>query len=303
MRDVTGKVAFVTGGASGIGLGIAQVFLDAGMKVVIADIRDNALFAACAQLGGGNHLLALPLDVANRDQWKSALAEASTAFGHVHVLCNNAGVGMLGDARSVTYDDWDWGLSVNLGGAVNGVQTFLPHFLAHGEPSHIVNTSTVGATLAGPGAIVYLSAKAAVLTLTECLKCDLQDTNVSVTALLPGPTATNIHEVGKLRPARFGKTGLKEIEERLAKGPLFSNGMDPIDVGRMVLDGIQRDRLFVYTHNDFREGVGQRCRALLASFPPGPVDPERAKAFGFPVTNAHYAAIAAAAEALKRGEI
>jgi NAD(P)-dependent dehydrogenase (short-subunit alcohol dehydrogenase family) len=293
MRDVSGKVAFITGGASGIGLGMARVFLEAGMRVVIADVREDALRSAQSALRAGSQLHALSLDVTDREQWRKALAESVAAFGPIHILCNNAGVGMLGDARSVTWDDWDWGLAVNLGGAVNGVQTFLPHLLAHGEPSHIVNTSTVGATLAGPGAIVYLSAKSAVLTLTECLKCDLQGTNVSVTALLPGPTATNIHEVGKLRPARYANTGLKSVEDHLAKGPLFNNGMDPVEVGRLVLDGIRRDRLFVYTHNDFREGVDQRNRALLASFPPGPVDPERAKAFGFPVTNAHYAAIAA----------
>jgi short-subunit dehydrogenase len=194
---------------------------------------------------------------------------------------------MLGGAKSVTYDDWDWGLAVNLGGVVNGVQTFLPRMLVQGE-GHIVNTSSIGAVAPGPGGIVYLAAKSAVAVLSEALRNDLLSDNVGVTVLLPGPTTSNIHEVGKLRPAHYQNTGVRELEERLGARPLNQIGMDPVEVGEMVLDAIRRDLLFVFTHNDFKVGVEQRFAAMLAAFPHGPVDPERAKGFGFPVINEMY---------------
>lgn len=291
MKTVENKVAFITGGASGIGLGMAQAFLRAGMRVVIADIRDDHLHRAKAMLEGGARLHALKLDVCDREAMKAAADETQRVFGNVHVLCNNAGVGMLGSAKTATYDDWDWGISVNLGGVINGVQTFLPRMLAHGEGGHIVNTSSIGAVFPGPGGIVYLAAKAAVVVLSEALKNDLLEDNIGVTVLLPGPTATNIHEVGKLRPAQFQNTGVRELEDRLAVQPLFGNGMDPLKVGEMVLDAVRRDLLFVFTHNEFKEGVAQRFEAMLAAFPRGPIDLERARGFGFPVINEIYTRI------------
>jgi NAD(P)-dependent dehydrogenase (short-subunit alcohol dehydrogenase family) len=288
VKEVRDRVAFITGGASGIGLGIARAFLRAGMRVVIADIRDDHLQRAKAVLEGGARLHALKLDVCDREAVRAAADETQRVFGNVHVLCNNAGVGMLGGAKTVTFDDWDWGFAVNVGGVINGIQTFLPRMLAHGEGGHIVNTSSIGAVFPGPGGIVYLAAKSAVAVLSEALKNDLLSDNVGVTVLLPGPTATNIHEVGKHRPAQFQNTGVRELEEKLAGAPLFANGLDPAEVGEMVLDAVQRDLLFVFTHNDFKAGVAQRFEAMLAAFPRGPVDPERAKAFGFPVINEMY---------------
>ena len=291
MKDVVDKVAFVTGGASGIGLGMAQTFLRHGMKVVIADIRDDHLAQAGALFANERRIHCLKVDVTSRAGMSAAADEAESRFGRVHVLCNNAGVGVLGGAKSVTYDDWDWSLAVNLGGVINGVQTFLPRMLAHGEPSHIVNTSTIGAVLPGPGGIVYLAAKSAVLTLSECLKNDLVDDNIGVSVLIPGPTATRIHEVGRLRPEKFKNTGVRELEEKLGHAPLFGNGMDPLQVGEMVLRAIAQDQLFLFTHNDFRVGVEQRFAAMLTGFSDEPVDPARAAGFGFPVVNEIYAEI------------
>jgi NAD(P)-dependent dehydrogenase (short-subunit alcohol dehydrogenase family) len=291
LKDVVDKVAFITGGASGIGLSMAQVFLRRGMKVAIGDIRDDHLAQAAARFAGEPRIHCIKLDVTSRAGMNAAADETEAKFGNIHVLCNNAGVGLLGGAKSVTYDDWDWSLAVNLGGVINGVQTFLPRMLAHGEPGHIVNTSTIGAVLPGPGGVAYLAAKSAVLTLSECLKNDLAGDNIGITVLIPGPTTTRIHEVGKLRPKQFQNTGVRELEERLGQAPLFGNGMDPMRVGEMVLEAIERDQLFVFTHNDFKVGVEQRFAAMLTGFSDEPVDPERAAGFGFPVINEIYTEI------------
>src|ERR1700730_15067535 len=137
MKAVTGKVAFVTGGASGIGLGMARVFLREGMKVVIADVRQDHLDHAAHELGqefaARKDVLFIQLDVSDREAMASAADEAERVFGKVHVLCNNAGVGAMGGVKRMTYSDWDWILGVNLGGVINGVHTFLPRILAHGE--------------------------------------------------------------------------------------------------------------------------------------------------------------------------
>jgi NAD(P)-dependent dehydrogenase (short-subunit alcohol dehydrogenase family) len=294
MKTVVDKVAFVTGGASGIGLGMVKAFLRAGMKVIVADIREDHLESARKELAAGPAIHFIKLDITDREGMRAAADAAERVFGRVHVLCNNAGVGSLGDVKKYTYSDWDWCLQVNLGGVINGIQTFLPRLLGHGEPAHIVNTSSVGALMPMPGGAAYIAAKSAVHGLTEALRCDLDGTNVGVTLLVPGPTKTNIHEVAKFRPARFSDSGVHELEAELGRRSPPEVWLDPVDVGAMVLDAILQDRLFLVTHNEFAEGVRQRFEATMTGFPPGPADPEKIRQLGFPVTNYIYAQIAAA---------
>ncbi len=291
MKNVHDRTAFVTGGASGIGLGMAQAFLRAGMRVILADVRADALEGALASLDVHGRAHALALDVTDRHAMQAAAESAERQFGPIHVLCNNAGVGMIGAVKSMTYDDWDWCVGVNLGGVINGIQTFLPRMLAHGEGGHIVNTSSIGALSPGPGGCAYLAAKAAVLVLSEALRIDLLADGIGVSVLVPGPTRSNINQVGRLRPERFGDTGLREVEAQLAGRPLFENGMDPVAVGERVLEAIREDRLFVFTHQEFKPGVAQRFQAILTGFPHGPVDPERAKGYSFPLVHSQYAEI------------
>jgi NAD(P)-dependent dehydrogenase (short-subunit alcohol dehydrogenase family) len=303
MDRVEGKVAFITGGASGIGFGMARVFLRNGMKVVIADIRQDHLDEAAAALKGSNAVHFIRLDVTDRAAMKAAADETERVFGKVHVLCNNAGVGILGGSKTATYDDWDWGLGVNLGGVVNGIQTFVPRIQRHGEGGHIVNTSSMAGVLPGAGATIYVTAKAAVLGMSECLKAELAGDKIGVTALCPGPITTNIHEVATLRPEKYSNTGLAAREADLMNRVPSPVWMDPIEVGEMVLDAIRRDLLFVFTHNEFKEGVAQRFAATLAAFPRGPADEEKAKRFGFPTSNPLYAEILKAdPEPAKGGE-
>jgi NAD(P)-dependent dehydrogenase (short-subunit alcohol dehydrogenase family) len=288
MDQVEGKVAFVTGGASGIGFGMARVFLRNGMKVVIADIRQDHLDEAAAALTGSNAVHFIKLDVTDRAAMAAAADETERIFGKVHVLCNNAGVGILGGSKSATYDDWDWGMGVNLGGVINGVQTFVPRLIAHGEGGHIVNTSSMAGVLPGGAATIYVTAKAAVLGLSESLRQELASEKIGVTALCPGPITTNIHEVSTLRPDKFKNSGLGAVEAALAVRQPSPAWMDPLEVGEMVLDAIRRDLAFIFTHNQFKEGVAQRFAATLNAFPRGPVDDEKAKRFGFPTANPMY---------------
>ena len=209
----------------------------------------------------------------------------STTFGNVHVVCNNAGMGILGPVTVAHYDDWDWGLGVLLGGVVNGIQTFLPRLLAHGEGGHIVNTSSMAGVLPIPGAAIYITAKAALIGLSEALRSELAPEGIGVSAFCPGPVQTNIREGGRTRPERYGDSGYAELERELEERPNSPLWMDPLECGERVLEGIRRDDLYIFTHREFREGADERFRAMLASFPDEPRDEERAEAISFLLSN------------------
>ena len=173
MRDVAGKVAFVTGAASGMGLAMARSFAAAGMQVALADIEEDALQRAHASFGPGNaDTIALPLDVTDRDAMAEAADRTEAAFGKIHVLCNNAGVAISASFADTAYADWDWVLGVNLQGVINGVATILPRIAAHGEGGHVVNTASVAGLLAFGRAGIYNTSKFAVLGMSEAMRAD-----------------------------------------------------------------------------------------------------------------------------------
>ena len=282
--EVEGRTAFVTGGASGIGLGMTRAFVAAGMSVVIADLRRDHIETALEQLEG-DKVHAVELDVTDREGFARAADEAERVFGNVHVVCLNAGMGILGPVTAAKYDDWDWGLGVLLGGVVNGVQTFLPRLLAHGEGGHIVNTSSMAGVLPIPGAAIYITAKAALIGLSEALRSELAPEGIGVSAFCPGPVQTNIREGRRTRPERFGDSGYAELERELEERPNSPLWMDPLECGERVLEGIRRDDLYIFTHREFREGADERFRAMLASFPDEPRNEERAEAISFLLSN------------------
>jgi NAD(P)-dependent dehydrogenase (short-subunit alcohol dehydrogenase family) len=281
---VEGKTAFVTGGASGIGLGMATVFVDARMNVVIADLRRDHIDTALAQLEGKS-VHAIELDVTDREAFAWAADEAERVFGHVHVLCNNAGMGILGPVTLARYDDWDWGLGVLIGGCVNGIQTFLPRMLEHGEGGHIVNTSSMAGVLPIAGAAIYITAKAALIGLSEALRSELAPEGIGVSAFCPGPVQTNIREGGRLRPEQFGNSGYADLERELEQRPNSALWMDPLECGERVLQGIRGDDLYIFTHREFREGADERFRAMLASFPDESLNEERAADIPYLLSN------------------
>ncbi len=276
MKDVAGKVAFVTGAASGMGLTMARSFAAAGMKVVLADIEEEALAQARASFGPTNaDVIAIRVDVTDRDAMAAAADRTEAAFGKVHVVCNNAGVAVSGSIADMAYTDWDWVVGVNLDGVVNGVQTFLPRILAHGEGGHIVNTASLAGLLPFAGLGVYNTTKFAVVGMSEALRADLAERNVGVSVLCPGVVNTNIFDSGRNRPealqsdtdtAAISMPGpdAEEIQARLREA--LTTILEPDVVGDMVLHAIQQDEAYIFTHPEFEEAVNARQQEVAASF-------------------------------------
>ena len=286
MDHVEGKVAFITGGASGIGLGMAKVFARAGMKVAIADVRKDhlqtaeAYFKREARSSTTPAVHLLELDVTDRAAYARAADETERVLGPVQVLCNNAGIGVTGEMKRASYDDWDWIIDVNLKGVVNGVQTFLPRMLAHGQGGHIVNTASMAGLLTYATAGLYITTKFAVVGLSEALRSELARDGIGVSAFCPGGVRTNIREFEKTRPERYPHSGYSgappvrppppaEVLEALRE---FS--ADPEEVGEIVLSGIRHNDLYIFTQPEFYEGLRERFDAILATL--GRPDPARA---------------------------
>jgi NAD(P)-dependent dehydrogenase (short-subunit alcohol dehydrogenase family) len=276
LREVAGKTAFVTGGGSGIGLGMARAFLDAGMRVVIADVHAGRLEQAVGALAAGERLHAVKLDVTDRDAFARAADESERAFGAVHVVCNNASVNLFNDMAAATYQDWDWVMGVNLGGVINGVVTFAPRLRAHGEGGHIVNTASMAAFIAGPGAGIYTASKFAVRGLSEALRFSLGGEGIGVSVFCPGLVDTNIYRSDEVRPAHLSTDVTPpdpEIMRRVAE--VQRQGMDPREAGEKVLRAIRRNDFYIFSHSEFREELREIFDEALAALPDEPVPPAR----------------------------
>ncbi len=272
MDIVEGKTAFITGGASGIGLGIAKAFVGAGMNVVIADIRQDHLDEALAyfeSIQKGRAVHTVRLDVTDRPGFAAAADEAEARFGNIHVLVNNAGVGIEGPVLDATYADWDWGVGVNLGGVINGLQAVLPRIVAHGEGGHLVNTSSLAGITPGPGVLaIYNTTKAAVVALSESVREELAGKGIGVSVLCPGPFKSNIHQAAQNRPDKFqGKSGYGESLERLSQRQVSDAWSEPEEAGDMVLDAVLENRLYVITHGEFKMFTEARFKAILDAHP------------------------------------
>ncbi|WP_218016827.1 SDR family oxidoreductase [Sphingomonas mali] len=265
-----GKTALVTGGASGIGLGIARVLLDAGLHVIVADVRADHLETARAALAeAGDRALFLSLDVGNRDDWQRARETVEERYGRLHILCLNAGVGLLGSMIDSDEADWMWSTIVNLAGVTNGVDALLPHMLAHGEPGHVIATSSMGGLIVANDGGIYSSAKFGVVALMEELRRALAGTSVSASVLCPAAVNTNIFDHVRMRPEAFAAKSVPdermlEEAEAFARG-ILSHGRSPLEVGEMVRAAIAADAPYVFTDSAVRPTLAARYNALLAS--------------------------------------
>ncbi len=263
MDDLNGKVAFVTGGASGIGFGMATRFAERGMRLVLADIEKPALDAAVSKLeAGGAEVLGVHCDVADADSMTDAADAAEQRFGPVHVLCNNAGVSPFGTLDDHSLEDWQWGLGINLMGVIHGIRTFLPRMKAHGQGGHVVNTASIGGMLALPALGIYTASKYAVVGITETLSGEAAPFGIGASVLCPSFVRTRLGESGRNRPSELGEMG---------ESPQFvidaiASGMDPLDVGDAVVDAIQEGKLYIFTHADSKLGIKARFDAILAAF-------------------------------------
>ncbi len=275
MQEVAGKVAFITGGASGVGLGIAKVFAAADMRVVIADVRQDHLDDALEELASAQPSVhPIRVDVTDRAAMARAADETERVFGKVHIVCNNAGINLFNDMGSATYTDWDWVLGVNLGGVINGVQTFIPRIRAHGEGGHIVNTASMASFIAGPSAGIYTCSKFAVRGLSEALRWSLAPHGIGVSVLCPGLVKSAIYESERVRPSDLqGSTMTPEFLARLAQ--LHQLGMEPEEVGEKVLRAIRRDDFYIFPHPEFREELQGIFDEALQSIPNEPAPAAR----------------------------
>jgi NAD(P)-dependent dehydrogenase (short-subunit alcohol dehydrogenase family) len=272
MQQLEGKVAFVTGGASGIGLGIVKKLVEAGMQVVIADLRQDHIDEAVqwfAERQKSRQIHAIRLDVTDRQAMAAAADETEKVFGKLHVLVNNAGVGVEGPLEEATYEDWDFGIGVNLGGVINGVQTFVPRIRKHGEGGHVVSTASLaGLVVMPPQMIMYVTAKAAVISMMESLRLGLAPHDIGVSVLCPGPIKSNIHELSKNRPERFKASGaFSAAADRLGQRQVSDLWMEPEQVGDMVVDAIRNDKLYIITHGEWRDAFEARVQAIREAMP------------------------------------
>jgi NAD(P)-dependent dehydrogenase (short-subunit alcohol dehydrogenase family) len=303
MENFKGKTAFITGGASGIGLGIAKAGAKYGMNVVIVDMRQDALDEAMAYFKE-KKLPAHPinLNVTDREAYVKAADEAEEVFGKIHVLVNNAGVGSGGGpTEKLTYKDWDYSMGVNVGGVINGVMTILPRILKHGEGGHIITTSSTCGLMGSANFTIYCTTKFAVTGMMECLATELQDRNIGVSVLYPGPTMSNLGLSSFVnRPEHLrneGETwppkpppGVKGPPRRPPKDFRVVM-MDPVETGERVIRAIRRNDLFIHTHPEFRDGYIARHDALIRAIPDEPWNEKRweiMKNFGTIIYNDIY---------------
>jgi NAD(P)-dependent dehydrogenase (short-subunit alcohol dehydrogenase family) len=277
VKNIKGKVAFITGGANGAGFGMAKVFSKNGMKVVIADVRQDSLDRAMAHFRNNPGVHAVRLDVTDRDAFARAADEAERVFGKVHIVCNNAGINLFVPMEECTYNDWDWVMGVNFGGVVNGIQTFVPRIRKHGEGGHIVNTASMAAFLPSAAAGIYTASKFAVRGLSEALRFSLYQYKIGVSVFCPGLINSAIYESEKTRPPRFASPeNTARSQSTMDILPeIHKAGMDPEEVGEKVLAGIRRNDLYIFSHPEFKEELREIFDEALNSLPDEEVPAQR----------------------------
>ena len=270
MKDLRGKTAVVTGGASGIGLAMARRFGREGMKIVIADVEAEALESAAKALeGNGIEVLARRCDVSDAAAM-DALGEATLdRFGGVHIVCNNAGVGAGGAMWELTAEDWEFALRPNLWGVIHGVRVFVKHMVAQNE-GHVINTASMAGLISVPGMGPYNVTKHAVVTLSETLFHELEAAGsaVGVSVLCPGHVNTRIWESERNRPEELATTGndvrapeMQDTHEMYRD--ILAGSMPPDEVAGLVLDAVRGGPFYIHTHANARPAVEQRMQAIL----------------------------------------
>jgi NAD(P)-dependent dehydrogenase (short-subunit alcohol dehydrogenase family) len=272
MKNLVGKTALITGGASGIGLGMARAFIAAGLRVVIADINESALQAAKAGLLGLE--MAVRLDVTSAAEWERALDAVEAALGPVSVLCNNAGVGQgrFADGREMTVAEmpealWRMVLEINATGTFLGAHAAIPRMLARGQGGHIVNTASTGGLMAPGGIAAYCASKYAVVGLSESMRAELAPAGIGVSVLCPGGVRSNLFASSVAIRSRDPEAfeGLATVGSEAMRIEQAQR-MDPVFVGEMVLRAIAENAMFIIPHPEYIGHIEERHAALVAAF-------------------------------------
>jgi len=266
MQDLADKVAFITGGANGIGFGMVRAFLGEGMKVVVADWSSSHIEKAREALKGNNGVYFLRANVADRADLQAAVDEALSVFGKIHVLCNNAGVNGGGTADDPDFDQWDKAIAVNLGGVINGTKLIVPIIKRQGEGGHVVCTSSMAGVVPLPGLAAYSTAKYAVRGFAESLRMQLAPLGIGVSCLFPGATRTGMLFPPEDRPEEdFHEADASDFQKALWDAA--RDAVDPLDTGRAVIAAIRENRFHIFTNREFLAEVVERHREMEAAFP------------------------------------
>ncbi|MBA4090638.1 SDR family NAD(P)-dependent oxidoreductase [Sphingomonas sp. VDB2] len=281
MLEFAGRTAFVTGGANGIGLGLARALLAQGCKVAIADIREDALAAAVKTLDNQS-VIAVQLDVASRTGFAEAADRAEKALGPVSLVFNNAGINLFQTIDESSYDDWDWVMGVNLHGVVNGVMTFAPRIKTLGQGGHIVNTASMASFLCGGAPGIYNTTKFAVRGMSESLRYSLAPHGIGVSVLCPGLVKSHIYASDEVRPSALSG-GAKPVDSaavgRLEQ--LHQFGMEPDVIAARTLEAVRENRFHIFPHPEFRDELATVFDEILADFRDYPEDAGFAQRTGF----------------------
>ena len=277
MKDFAGRTAFVTGGAHGVGIGIARNLLNQGCKVAIADIREDSIEAALTGLAS-REVMGVQLDVADGEAFREAADKVEAELGPVSLLFNNAGVNLFQTIEDSSYDDWDWVLGVNLHGVINGVMTFAPRMKARAlsgevKGGHITNTASMAAFIASGAPGIYNTAKFAVRGLSYSLRHSMYQYGIGVSVVCPGLVKSYIYASDDVRPDAL-KGEMKPVDraavERLAG--IHEFGMEPDVIGARILDGIRENRANIFTHPDHKDELREIFDEILADYRDYPED-------------------------------
>ena len=266
--DFSGKTAFVTGAANGIGLGICRALARSGVNIVLADIEKERLEAARRELSAFNiRTRAIEVDVSDAAQFERAAGQAEAEFGNIHFLFNNAGVSLGAmPLWEVTPAQWEWILGVNVQGVINGIRILVPRMREHGEAGHVINTASIGGLQVNPklrnGS--YAMTKYAIVALSEALALDLEGSAIGASVLCPALVNTTLYASSRRRPVRLG--GAYDRPGAEAARAWQSAGLSPDDVGRRVLDAVDRSEFFIFTHEEPRAWIEDRHARILAGF-------------------------------------
>jgi NAD(P)-dependent dehydrogenase (short-subunit alcohol dehydrogenase family) len=267
MQDVAGKVAVITGGGSGIGLATARRLAREGMKIVLADIQQDALDAAVKEIQGlGVEALGVRTDVGDLDQVKTLADKTFSHFGGAHVVFNNAGVAIFGPIQEMRHEDWEWVLRVDLWGVIHGVEAFVPRMIAQNQGGHIVNTASFAGLVPNEGLGVYCVAKYGVVALSECLARDLRRHGIGVSVLCPMILSTNIEHSERNRPAELGGPQASRPRTSEEQANLRGRTLSPEVAAEKVVSAVKKGELYIHTHEEARQFVRRRFERIDRAF-------------------------------------